>query len=202
MSYSFSIFLVLSIIVTLLNFSLQLRSLAAKGAAKSANFEMNNLTLDSYLYGASDEGNLQCLMKVLAKINIDTKIDEKSNTGNFQDDIREGVIQGIDVATMLLQFTHQQKGDREAIFSCNLNLNQAQERCEDVYVTDGCQKVSLRQATGVKTDTDSKFLPYVTRGCPAGYIRLGCCKCVRACDEYKVKHFKLFVIEHFFEYIF
>lgn len=91
-----SLFLVVSAMMTLLNFSLQ----ADKSKKSIGMSGVNVLTLDNYLSGASDEGNLQCLMRVLAKVNKDTKIDKEANTGNFQDDIREGVIQGIDVATM------------------------------------------------------------------------------------------------------
>lgn len=115
------------------------------------------LILDTYLDNGTDEENLQCLMRVLAKVNKDTKIDAEAINGKFQEDLHEGVTQGIDVATMLLQFTHLQKEDRDAISKCELDLNMAIDRCEDVYTEDGCTKITIRKATGLKTDPDNKF---------------------------------------------
>jgi hypothetical protein len=177
--FSFQVILAITLLFT----SQVLIHCASFGAADQV--ASSDMTLDNYLDSGTDEENLQCLMRVLAKVNKDTKIDQKAINGAFQEDIHEGVTQGIDVATMLLQFTHLQKEDRDAISVCDLDLSQAIQRCEDVYVVDGCAKVSIRKATGIKEDPDTKFLPYVTRSCPAGYIRLGCCKCVRACEEYK-----------------
>lgn len=123
-------------------------------------------------------------MRVLAKVTNDTKVDHESINAHFQEDIQEGVTQGIDVATILLQYTHLDKADREAITNCNLNLSRALERCKDVYAVDGCDKISERQATGLPEDSETAFLPYVTRNCSANYVRLGCCKCVRGCQDY------------------
>jgi len=39
-------------------------------------------------------------MRVLAKVNKDTKIDSEAINGKFQEDLHEGITQGIDVATM------------------------------------------------------------------------------------------------------
>lgn len=116
------------------------------------------LILDTYLDNGTDEEDLQCLMRVLAKVNKDTKIDSEAINGKFQEDLHEGITQGIDVATMQLQFTHLQKEDRDAISKCELDLNQAIDRCEDVYTEDGCTKITVRKATGLKTDPDDKYL--------------------------------------------
>lgn len=60
-------------------------------------------------------------------------------------------------------------------------------RCESVY--NNCEKIPYNLAMGISNSETSpaqvsETLPFVTRSCPVNYIRLGCCKCMRACKDY------------------
>ena len=56
-------------------------------------------------------------------------------------------------------------------------------RCESVY--SDCNGVTYGEAIGSPDPRlSAEKLPFVTRVCPQGYGRYGCCKCNRKCDLY------------------
>jgi hypothetical protein len=137
--------------------------------------------LDTFLIGKASDKKFSCLMSVLDKINGDSKIVTDRN--DWSKSLHEGVQQGIDVNTLLLQYHYLNDEDREDIRRCTLSLGRATERCQSVYGE--CQKVTYNEATFTEDpQTAGESLPFVTRKCPDNYKRYGCCACMRKCDIY------------------
>ena len=88
--------------------------------------------------------------------------------------ITEGIGQTTDMLTVLLQYYNLKRQNQNMIDQCRLNLDKAIQRCRKVYqkVSRDCNVVTINK----------KKSPFVTVNCPNGYIRYGCCKCVRTCN--------------------
>jgi len=92
--------------------------------------------------------------------------------------------------TLLLQYHYLGNQDRSDIRRCGLSLDRALVRCRAVY--DKCDKISYNAATfSTETATSSEYLPFVSRACPASYLRYGCCGCMRSCQNYP----ELFILD-------
>jgi len=97
--------------------------------------------------------------------------------------LTEGVQQGIDMYTLLLQYQYLNKDDRDDIRKCELSLDRADERCKAVYQR--CSKVSFNEATfSSDPTTENENLPFVTRECPQNMLRYGCCSCMQSCKVF------------------
>merc|ERR1711976_1064235 len=106
-----------------------------------------------------------------------------NNSSDWSENLQEGVQQGIDVNTVLLQYQYLNQTDRDSIKHCNLNLDRATERCKAVY--SDCSTVTYNEATfSLDPTTAQEILPYVTRTCPKNYVRDGSSTCMRACSAY------------------
>lgn len=140
-----------------------------------------NTVLDTYLIGKASDKKFSCLMSALGKINDDSQVGKDND--DWTSSLQEGVQQGIDVNTLLIQYQYFNQVDRESIKSCELTLNRATERCKSVYKD--CENVTYNNAS-FSTDplTEAEVLPFVTRRCPENYIRYGCCTCMRSCETY------------------
>jgi hypothetical protein len=137
--------------------------------------------LDTFLIGKASDKKFNCLLSVLDKINGDSKIIKDRE--DWSATINEGVQQGIDINTLLLQYQYFNLDDRNDIKSCGLSLSRATERCKSVYGE--CDSVTYNEAsfTG-DAQTEGEKLPFVTRRCPENYIRYGCCSCMQACSVF------------------
>lgn len=137
--------------------------------------------LANYLIGKAADKKFSCLMSALGKIEESSDV-EKDNE-DWSMNLNEGVQQGIDVNTLLLQYQYLNTAERSSIRECALSLHRAMERCRAVY--NDCSKVLYNEAN-FTTDhsTEGETLPFVTRTCPTNYIRYGCCSCMRACSNY------------------
>jgi hypothetical protein len=155
-------------------FFVSAQSPAAKGQG-------NVPVLDTFLIGKASDKKFSCLLSVLDKINGDSKIE--TERVDWSKALHEGVQQGVDMNTLLLQYHYLSVEDREDIKKCSLNLGRAEERCKAVYKE--CSTISYNEATfTVDPMTESEKLPFVTRTCPENYVRYGCCACMRSCVNY------------------
>lgn len=138
--------------------------------------------VDTYIKGKASDTKVTCLMTVLAKINDDDPI--VTDQPDFSKKIKEGVQQGIDMNTLLLQYQYFKKQERDDIASCGLNMTRAMARCSAVYGE--CEEIMYGTVIGSDDQVfANEKLPFVSRKCPEGYIRYGCCKCQRRCEDYK-----------------
>jgi len=138
--------------------------------------------VDTYIKGKASDTKVTCLMTVLAKINDDDPI--VTDQPDFSKKIKEGVQQGIDMNTLLLQYQYFKKQERDDIASCGLNMTRAMARCQAVYGE--CEEIMYGTVIGSDDQVfANEKLPFVSRKCPEGYIRYGCCKCQRRCEDYK-----------------
>ena len=138
--------------------------------------------VDTYIKGKASDTKVTCLMTVLAKINDDDPI--VTDQPDFSKKIKEGVQQGIDMNTLLLQYQYFKKQERDDIASCGLNMTRAMARCQAVYGE--CEEIMYGTVIGSDDQVfANERLPFVSRKCPEGYIRYGCCKCQRRCEDYK-----------------
>lgn len=138
--------------------------------------------VDTFIKGKASDAKVTCLMTVLAKVNDDDAI--VTDQPDFSKKIKEGVQQGIDMNTMLLQYQYFRKQERDDITTCGLDLARSMARCQAVYAE--CEEVMYGTVIGSDDEVlATEKLPFVTRKCPEGYIRYGCCKCQRKCADYK-----------------
>jgi len=79
--------------------------------------------VDTYIKGKASDSKVTCLMSVLAKINDDDPI--ITDQPDFSKKIKEGVQQGIDMNTLLLQYQYFKKAERDDIGSCKLTMERA-----------------------------------------------------------------------------
>ena len=137
--------------------------------------------LDTFLIGKASDKKFSCLINVLDKVNGDSPVSQGKD--DWSTGLTEGIQQGIDLYTPLLQYQYFNQADRDDIKSCELALDRAIERCKSVY--GDCSKVTYNEAT-FSTDpmTETENLPFVTRRCPENYVRYGCCSCMRTCAVY------------------
>lgn len=151
-------------------------------APAQASAAVNNVpVLDTFLIGKASDTKFSCLLSVLDKINGDSKIE--TERVDWSKALQEGVQQGIDMNTLLLQYHYLSPEDRDDIKTCGLNLGRAMERCKAVY--QDCSKITFNEATfSVDPMTEQELLPFVSRTCPENYIRYGCCACMRSCSNY------------------
>lgn len=120
-------------------------------------------------------------MSALGKIEESSRVEKDSD--DWSNNLTEGVQQGIDLNTILLQYQYLNAEERNAIRGCELDLTRAKDRCKAVY--GDCGKVSYNEANfSMEPSTEMEVLPYVTRRCPKNYKRYGCCSCMRACEAY------------------
>ena len=137
--------------------------------------------VDFWIKNLAYDTKTSCLMTVLSKISSEsTTVVDATDFTQF---LKEGVQQSIDLNTMLLQYQYFKKEERDDIAKCQLNLNRATARCESIYGE--CKDISYGEAIG-STDPglQTEKLPFITRNCPDGFLRYGCCKCERKCDTY------------------
>lgn len=92
---------------------------------------LGQTVVGTYIKGKASDSKITCLMSVLAKINDDDPI--VTDQPDFSKKIKEGVQQGIDMNTLLLQYQCFKKQERDDIDSCALNMDQASARCQAVY---------------------------------------------------------------------
>lgn len=78
-----------------------------------------------------------------------------------------------DIQTMLFQYQTMPQNVAQKIDECEMNLDPALRRCEQVNGSGTCEAVYR---------SDTKKLAYYAKKCPNGYSRYGCCKCVKRCD--------------------
>ena len=143
------------------------------------------LVTDTYIQGLATDNKLTCLMSILAKVNDEDMIE--TDEGDFTQRLKEGIQQGLDINTMLLQYQYFKQIERDDISSCKLTLERALKRCEAVYHE--CDEIPYNLSMGLTAEDQNggmpgEMLPFVTRKCPASYVRQGCCKCMRACNNY------------------
>lgn len=137
--------------------------------------------LDTFLIGKASDKKFACLINVLGKINGDSRVERERS--DWSNSLNEGVQQGIDINTLLLQYQYFNQEDRDDIKSCELSLDRAFERCKSVYHE--CSTVRYNEATfSLDPQTEGEVLPFVTRTCPENYIRYGCCSCMPMCEVY------------------
>ena len=137
--------------------------------------------LDNYLVGKAADKKFSCLMSALGKISEESEVD-KNNT-DWTTVLHEGVQQGIDLNTLLLQYQYLNEVDRNSIRDCELDLTRAMTRCKSIYGE--CNEVTFNEANfTLDPRTDGEKLPFVTRSCPEHYVRYGCCSCMRSCEHY------------------
>lgn len=137
--------------------------------------------LDTYLIGKASDKKFGCLLSVLDKINGDSAVEK--NKVDWSTTLNEGVQQGIDLNTLLLQYQYFNQEDRDDIKACALTLTRANERCKAVYKE--CANVTYNEATFTQDAmTEGEVLPFVTRACPENYLRYGCCSCMPRCGNY------------------
>jgi len=137
--------------------------------------------LDTYLIGKASDKKFTCLLNTLDKINGDSTVEREKV--DWSTTLTEGVQQGIDMYTLLLQYQYFNKEDRDDIKACGMTLDRANERCKAVYGE--CSKVTYNEATFTQDpQTAAEVLPFVTRTCPENYLRYGCCSCMAACATF------------------
>lgn len=149
--------------------------------AQASSGQKNIPVLDTFLIGKASDKKFSCLLSVLDKINGDSKVE--TERVDWSKALHEGVQQGVDMNTLLLQYHYLNVEDRDDIKKCGLNLGRAGERCKAVYKE--CSTISYNEATfTVDPMTEAEKLPFVTRTCPENYVRYGCCACMRSCVNY------------------
>lgn len=137
--------------------------------------------LDTFLIGKASDKKFACLINVLGKINGDSKVEKEKE--DWSESLTEGVQQGIDINTLLLQYQYFNQEDRNDIRDCEISLERAVERCKSIYGV--CSKVTYNEATfSLDPMTEGETLPFVTRQCPENYIRYGCCACMPQCSQF------------------
>jgi hypothetical protein len=137
--------------------------------------------LGTYLIGKAASKKFACLMSALGKLEESSEVDK--DVEDWSINLSEGVQQGIDVNTLLLQYQYLNLPERQSIKDCNLTLGRATERCKSVYRD--CSGVGYNDANFSKDAmTEGESLPFVTRTCPKEYRRYGCCSCMRSCEAY------------------
>ena len=99
--------------------------------------------LDTFLIGKASDTKFSCLLSVLDKINGDSKIE--TERVDWSKALQEGVQQGVDMNTLLLQYHYLSPEDREDIKACDLHLGRAMERCKAVY--QDCSKITFNEST-------------------------------------------------------
>lgn len=143
---------------------------------------MAETVVDTFIKGKASDAKVTCLMSVLAKINDDDPV--VTDQPDFSKKIKEGVQQGIDMNTLLLQYQYFKKQERDDIGTCGLDLTRATARCQAVYTE--CEEIMYGTVIGSEDEVlATERLPFVSRKCPGGYTRYGCCKCQRKCSDYK-----------------
>jgi len=147
----------------------------------SATCMTTAFTLSTFLKGKVKERGLSCLIDVLEKVN---HMGFSKVSDDLEGKIREGVTQSIDITTMLLQFSHLSLQDQEDIIKCHLTMTMALRRCESVYSQNHCEMVTWADVVSqdAEVGTHNATIPYVTRRCPDGFKRQGCCKCLKRCN--------------------
>ena len=155
-----------------------------------SNYPIPSITLSTFLKGKVKEKGLSCLIDVLEKVNHED-FDSTTIHLDLGSKIREGVSQSIDITTMLLQFPHLSSMDQDEIVMCHLNMKMAVQRCENVYSAGNCEEIKWSDVVSpnltlkdpsIKSSSDAN-IPYVSRRCPLGYKRNGCCKCFKECQK-------------------
>jgi len=149
-------------------------------------FIIPSITLSTFLKGKLNEKGLSCLIDILEKVNY-AGFEPSVKNNDLTSKIREGVSQSIDITTMLLQFPHLSSTDQDEIIICHLNMKMALQRCENVYNIGNCEEIKWSDVINldfttknqmIKSSKDS-IIPYVSRKCPMGFKRQGCCKCFK-----------------------
>merc|ERR1712072_1238554 len=87
--------------------------------------------LETFLIGKAADKKFSCLMSALGKIEENSEVDKETDDWSFN--LTEGVQQGIDLNTLLLQYQYLNQIERDSIKSCALSLGRAMERCKSVY---------------------------------------------------------------------
>ena len=147
----------------------------------SSVFTAEAPVLDTYLIGKASDSKFNCLLSVLGKVNGDSTVEKEKV--DWSTTLNEGIQQGVDMNTLLLQYQYFNTQDRDDIKSCGLSLGRATERCKSVYKV--CSPVSYNEATFTQDAmTEAEQLPFVTRSCPENYLRYGACACMPRCSIY------------------
>ncbi len=87
-------------------------------------------------------------MSILAKVNDDNILDLENK--DFTMRLKEGIQQGLDVNSMLLQYQYFKKIEREDINACGINTERAKKRCESVY--HDCEEINYNEIMGISDD--------------------------------------------------
>lgn len=70
-------------------------------------------------------------------------------------------------------------------------MKMALKRCESGYSANNCEEIKWKdvlqldfkaKSQKIKSSEDA-YIPYVSRKCPMGYKRQGCCKCFKKCQK-------------------
>ena len=134
----------------------------AQGPDRAGPSLGNVPVLDTFLIGKASDSKFSCLLSVLEKIDADSKI--RTERTDWSKALHEGVQQGIDMNTLLLQYHYLGTVDRDDIKKCKLSLERADERCKAVYKE--CSTISYNEATFSQDPmTETERLPFVTRTC-------------------------------------
>merc|ERR1712007_75954 len=100
--------------------------------------------VDTYLNHKANDFKLTCLMSVLSKVNEEDIV--VTDQADFTKKIKEGVQQGIDLNTLLLQYQYFKVPERDDITNCALDLERALVRCKAVYTE--CEEINYNLASG------------------------------------------------------
>merc|ERR1739845_370 len=87
--------------------------------------------LETFLIGKAADKKFSCLMSALGKIEEASEVEKDIEDWSLN--LTEGVQQGIDLNTLLLQYQYLNQVERDSIKSCGLSLGRAMERCKSVY---------------------------------------------------------------------
>ncbi len=93
--------------------------------APASQGQGNVPVLDTFLIGKASDKKFSCLLSVLDKINGDSKIE--TERVDWSKALHEGVQQGVDMNTLLLQYHYLPIEDREDIKKCGIHPGQAEE---------------------------------------------------------------------------
>lgn len=149
---------------------------------------------------------LNCLQEVIKSFNLPSLSGKSTNDQNNYEMTESGITSNLDITNILLQYFHWPEDERTRIRHCFLNMEKALKRCKAVYGVDedGNNTCEIIPDKGTMFDknifvNDPKLktpkepesttsdgsvidgVPFVTRKCPGGLKRYGCCKCVRTC---------------------
>ena len=130
----------------------------------------NSILLEKH-YNKDYKEGVSCLIRALKIMNMENP----ESDSKLSDIIREGITQTTDMLTVLLHYYQLKRQNKRLIDDCRLDLSRATDRCRKVYTSLGgsCDVVRI----------DNIKAPFVTITCPNGYIRYGCCKCMRKCNH-------------------